>query len=189
MILVIDNYDSFTYNLVQYLRELGCEVIVQRNDALDCAAAVALKPAALVLSPGGGAPAAAGISGELVDALAGRVPILGVGLGLHIIATRFGAQIVPSPALMHGKVSEITCDGRGIFHGLADRPFKGMRYHSHQVECATLPAHLVVSASSSDAAIMGVRHRDHQIDGLQFHPESIMTPVGKRILRNFIKQL
>ena len=187
MILMIDNYDSFTYNLVQYLREMAAEVVVHRNDAVTVAQVLEQAPAAIVISPGPGRPEDAGISCDLIRACAGRIPILGVCLGHQAIAQTFGAAITYAQRLMHGKTSEITSDGEGLFKGLGDRPFKAMRYHSLVIDRATLPDCLAVTATAEDGEIMGVRHKTEAIHGIQFHPESIMTPVGKRILRNFLK--
>ena len=187
MILVLDNYDSFTYNLVQYLRDMAAEVAVRRNDALDLAGFEALAPQALIVSPGPGRPENAGLTCDLIRRFAGRLPILGVCLGHQAIAHVFGARIVPAQRLMHGKVSDITSDGQGLFAGLGHSPFKAMRYHSLAVARESLPADLVVTATAEDGEIMGLRHRVHPIEGIQFHPESIMTPVGKRLLRNFLK--
>ncbi|MDD5706142.1 MAG: aminodeoxychorismate/anthranilate synthase component II [Kiritimatiellae bacterium] len=187
MILVLDNYDSFTYNLVQYLREMTADVRVARNDALTVADVLADLPRALVVSPGPGRPEAAGISCELIRALAGRVPILGVCLGHQSIGQVFGARIVHAARLMHGKVSDVTADGLGLYAGIKS-PFKAMRYHSLAIARDSLPPELVVTATSEDGEIMGVRHVTHAVEGIQFHPESIMTPIGKRLLRNFVKQ-
>ena len=187
MILMIDNYDSFTYNLVQYLREMTADVAVYRNDALTVGQAEALAPQALVISPGPGRPEDAGISCDLIRACAGRMPILGVCLGHQAIGLTCGARITYSQRLMHGKTSEITSDGEGLFKGLGNRPFKAMRYHSLAIDRATLPDCLAVTATAEDGEIMGVRHRTQETHGIQFHPESIMTPAGKRILRNFLK--
>lgn len=186
MILIIDNYDSFTYNFHQYLRELGAETQVRRNDSLTAAAALELNPAGIVISPGSGLAQEAGIALELVREAGGKLPILGVDLGLFVIAAAFDAPIAPAPKVMHGKVSEITHDNSGLFAGLGTRPFKAMRYHSHSLVRDQLPPELAVTATADDGEIMAITHRDHPIYGLQFHPESIMTPMGKRILRNFI---
>jgi len=187
MILMIDNYDSFTYNIVQYLREMGADLRVVRNDAVTLADVTALAPEALIISPGPGRPEDAGISCDLIRACSGRLPILGVCLGHQAIGRVFGGAIIHAKRLMHGKVSEVTSDGKGLFEGLGTRPFKAMRYHSLAIDRATLPADLVITAESEDGEIMGVRHLTHATEGIQFHPESIMTPVGKRILRNFLK--
>ncbi|MDR2849571.1 MAG: aminodeoxychorismate/anthranilate synthase component II [Verrucomicrobiota bacterium] len=187
MILMIDNYDSFTYNLVQYLREMTDAVTVFRNDALTAAQIADMKPAAIVISPGPGRPEDAGVSCDTIRTFSGSIPLLGVCLGHQAIGLTFGATVTYAQRLMHGKTSDITCDGEGIFKGLADRPFKAMRYHSLAIDRATLPPCLAVTATSEDGEIMGVRHTEHPTFGIQFHPESIMTPVGKRILRNFLK--
>ena len=188
MLLMIDNYDSFTYNLVQYFGELGQEVKVFRNDAITVAEIEKLAPAAIVISPGPGRPEDAGVSCDVLRAFAGRIPILGVCLGHQAIGLVFGGRIVHAKQLMHGKVSDITCDGQGIFKGLDSRPFKAMRYHSLAIEKGTLPDSLAVSATATDdGEIMGLRHKQFPIEGIQFHAESIMTPVGKRILRNFLR--
>ena len=187
MILMIDNYDSFTYNLVQYLREMSSDVAVYRNDALTVEQIAALAPAAIVLSPGPGRPENAGVSCDAIRAFAGKIPLLGVCLGHQAMGLTFGATITYAKRLMHGKTSDITCDGEGLFKGLGDRPFTAMRYHSLVIDRATLPECLAVTAESEDGEIMGIRHKDFLMAGIQFHPESIMTPVGKRILRNFLK--
>ena len=185
MIVMIDNYDSFTYNLVQYLKVLGTDVRVFRNDAVSIAELVDLNPAGFVISPGPGRPETAGISVELIRHFSGRKPILGVCLGHQAIAVAFGGSITSARRLMHGKTSAITTDGRGLFGGVSS-PFAAMRYHSLAVCADDLPACLQVSAESEDQEIMGIRHIDHPTEGIQFHPESIMTPVGKRLLRNFL---
>jgi anthranilate synthase/aminodeoxychorismate synthase-like glutamine amidotransferase len=187
MILMIDNYDSFTYNLVQYLREMSSEVTVHRNDAVTVDQIAALAPAAIVISPGPGRPENAGVSCDAIRAFAGKIPILGVCLGHQAIGQTFGATVTYAQRLMHGKTSDITCDGEGLFKGLGDRTFKAMRYHSLVIDRASLPDCLTVTATSEDGEIMGIRHKDCAVAGIQFHPESIMTPVGKRILRNFLK--
>ena len=187
MILMIDNYDSFTYNLVQYLREMTDGVSVYRNDAITVEQIAALKPAAIVVSPGPGRPENAGVSCDAIRAFAGKVPLLGVCLGHQAMGLVFGGKVIHAKKLMHGKTSEVTCDGQGIFKGLDSRPFKAMRYHSLAIEKESLPDCLVVSATTEDGEIMGIRHKEFAVEGIQFHPESIMTPVGKRILRNFLK--
>jgi anthranilate synthase/aminodeoxychorismate synthase-like glutamine amidotransferase len=188
MILMIDNYDSFTYNLVQYLREMSADVHVVRNDAITVAEIEQLAPSALVISPGPGRPEDAGISCDAIRAFAGKIPILGVCLGHQAIGLVFGATVVHARKLMHGKVSEIACDGQGVFKGLDSRPFKAMRYHSLAIENDSLPDTLAISATATDdGEIMGLRHTTLPVEGIQFHPESIMTPVGKRILRNFLR--
>jgi len=187
MILMIDNYDSFTYNLVQYLREMTDDVAVYRNDALTVEQIASMKPAAIVISPGPGRPENAGVSCDAIRAFASSVPLLGVCLGHQALGLTFGAKITYAKRLMHGKTSDITCDGEGIFKGLGDRPFKAMRYHSLVIDRESLPDCLAVTATSEDGEIMGIRHKAFPASGIQFHPESIMTPVGKRILRNFLK--
>jgi len=186
MILVIDNYDSFTYNLVQYLGELGVQTEVYRNDKITIDEIRERKPDRLVISPGPGVPESAGIIVPAVRELAGSFPILGVCLGHQAIVAAFGGRIVPAPVLMHGKTSEICHDARTIFAGLAYR-FKATRYHSLVAERETLPSYLEVSATTSDGVIMGVRHTGLPIEGVQFHPESVMTEQGKRLLQNFLE--
>jgi anthranilate synthase/aminodeoxychorismate synthase-like glutamine amidotransferase len=186
MILMIDNFDSFTYNLVQYLRQLGADVQVARNNALTIDAIAQLAPATIVVSPGPGQPQMAGISMEAIRRFSGRIPILGICLGHQAIAATFGGKIVAAKRLMHGKTSTVTADGQGVYRGVKE-PFKAMRYHSLAVERETLPDCLTVTAESEDGEIMGIRHQDHMTEGLQFHPESIMTTIGKRLLRNFLK--
>ena len=186
MILVIDNYDSFTYNLVQYLGELGQDVKVFRNDKIDVAGIADLNPERIVISPGPGTPDQSGISLKVLKAFESKKPILGVCLGHQAIGQVFGGRVVPAPYLMHGKTSEICHDNRTIFSGLPYR-FQATRYHSLMVERKTLPKCLEVSATSTDGLIMGLRHRDHPIEGVQFHPESIMTAHGKKLLENFLK--
>ena len=187
MILMIDNYDSFTYNIVQYLREMTSDVEVVRNDAITVDQITALNPQAIVISPGPGRPESAGTSLEAIRTFAGKIPILGVCLGHQAIGACYGASIIHAKRLMHGKTSDITADGEGIFKGLGNGTFKAMRYHSLVIDESTLPDCLKITARSEDGEIMGVRHKDYLIEGIQFHPESIMTPVGKRILRNFLK--
>ena len=186
-LLMIDNYDSFTYNLVQYLGELGVEVIVKRNDALDVAGARALKPDAIVISPGPCTPTEAGVSVPILRELAGELPMLGVCLGHQCIGEAFGGKVVRASRLMHGKTSPVVHDGRTIFAGL-DNPFEAMRYHSLLVEPASIPKSMEVSAKTAEGEIMGLRHRQHRIEGVQFHPESIGTPAGKDLLRNFLAE-
>ena len=187
MIAMIDNYDSFTYNVVQQLREMGADLRVFRNDAVSLPELEALAPAALVVSPGPGRPEDAGVSLGAIRAFAGRIPILGICLGHQAIGVAFGARIVRASRIMHGKVSEVTCDGEGVFRGLGARPFKAMRYHSLCIDPDSVPDCLAVTATADDGCIMGVRHRELPVHGVQFHPESIMTPSGKRILRNFLR--
>ncbi|MFP3999757.1 MAG: anthranilate synthase component II [Desulfosalsimonas sp.] len=186
MIFVIDNYDSFTYNLVQYLRQLGAQVEVQRNDAFDLQTLDSGRILGIVVSPGPGIPEKAGLSIETIKQFTGKIPILGVCLGHQAIASAFGAKIVPAKKLMHGKVSTMTSDGKTIFSGI-NKPFAAMRYHSLAVERKSLPECLEISAETEDNEIMGLRHIHHPTEGIQFHPESIMTQAGKRILRNFLK--
>jgi anthranilate synthase/aminodeoxychorismate synthase-like glutamine amidotransferase len=187
MLLVIDNYDSFTYNLVQLLGDLGAELRVARNDAIDVETAQALAPGGMVISPGPGRPEASGVSRELVRAFRGRIPILGVCLGHQCIGDTSGGRIVPAANLMHGKTSRIYHDGRTIFQGLGN-PFEATRYHSLVIEEETLPAELEVSAHTADGEIMGVRLRGSAapVEGVQFHPESILTTEGRQLLRNFL---
>lgn len=188
MILMIDNYDSFTYNLVQYLEELGAPVQVVRNDVMDAARIEALRPAAIVISPGPGGPKDAGISLAVIERLSGRVPILGVCLGHQCIAEAFGGTVTGARRLMHGKTSTITCDGEGVYAGVK-KPFQAMRYHSLAVRRDGLPDCLKITAEAEDGEIMGLRHTTHMTEGIQFHPESIMTTIGKRLLRNFVKMV
>jgi anthranilate synthase/aminodeoxychorismate synthase-like glutamine amidotransferase len=185
MILMIDNYDSFTYNLVQYLGELGADVRVARNDRITVAEIERLAPAQIVISPGPCTPREAGISCDVIRHFAGRVPLLGVCLGHQCIGEVFGGDIVRAPALFHGKTSMIYHDGRTIFRGLP-RPFEATRYHSLVIRRETLPECLELSAETDDGVIMGVRHRELSIEGVQFHPESILTREGKRLLANFL---
>lgn len=184
-VLVIDNYDSFTYNLVQALAGHGAEVTVRRNDALMVAEALGLEPTHVVISPGPGRPEDAGISVELIAA-AGSIPVLGVCLGHQALATAFGACVGRADALMHGKSSRVYHDGRGVYEGLPN-PFEAGRYHSLAVGESELPDELVISAYTSDGEIMGLRHRERALEGVQFHPESILTPEGDRLLRNFLE--
>ncbi len=186
MILVLDNYDSFTYNLVQYLGELGADVKVVRNDELSVDEVAALAPERVVISPGPCTPNEAGISLELVARLAGKVPILGVCLGHQAIGQAFGGKVIRAGQVMHGKVSRIRHDGRGVFAGVPD-DFVATRYHSLVVERATLPAVLEVSARAEDGEIMGLRHAALAVEGVQFHPEALLTEHGHRMLENFLK--
>jgi anthranilate synthase component II len=188
MILMIDNYDSFTYNLVQYLEEIGLPVHVVRNDMLGLQEVEHLSPMGIVISPGPGRPQDAGISLEVIRKFSGRIPILGVCLGHQSIAEAFGGEIVGARRLMHGKTSTVTCDGEGIFKGVK-KPFQAMRYHSLVVARHSLPDCLKITAESEDGEIMGIRHLQHTTEGIQFHPESIMTTIGKRLLRNFVNLL
>jgi anthranilate synthase/aminodeoxychorismate synthase-like glutamine amidotransferase len=188
MILMIDNYDSFTYNLVQYLEEIGPYVKVVRNDVITVTEIEALKPSALVISPGPGGPEDAGVCLEAVAHFADKLPILGVCLGHQTIARAFGGNIIGARQLMHGKTSMVDNDGKGIFKGVK-KPFQAMRYHSLAVERESLPKCLAVTAQTEDGEIMGVRHTTHAVEGIQFHPESIMTTIGKRLLRNFVQMI
>jgi anthranilate synthase/aminodeoxychorismate synthase-like glutamine amidotransferase len=185
MILMIDNYDSFTYNLVQYLQMIGQGVVVQRNDTVSVDEIEAMAPRAIVISPGPGRPESAGVSVDTIRRFSGRIPILGVCLGHQSIAHAFGGRVVAAGRLMHGKTSAVTADGKGIYAGIK-QPFQAMRYHSLAVDKESLPDCLQVTAVAEDGEIMGLRHRSHITEGIQFHPESIMTPLGKRLLRNFI---
>jgi para-aminobenzoate synthetase component II len=187
MILMIDNYDSFTYNLVQYLGELGADVRVYRNDQITVAEIERLAPEKIVISPGPCTPAEAGISCDVIREFAGRVPLLGVCLGHQCIGEVFGGEIVRAPALFHGKTSMIYHDGKTIFRSLP-RPFEATRYHSLVIRRETLPDCLELSAETDDGVIMGVRHRALLVEGVQFHPESILTREGKQLLGNFLSQ-
>jgi anthranilate synthase/aminodeoxychorismate synthase-like glutamine amidotransferase len=186
MLLMIDNFDSFTYNLVQYLGELGEDVRVFRNNALSVDEVGALAPELIVISPGPCTPKEAGISVPLIQRYTGRIPILGVCLGHQSIGAAFGGDIVRAPRIMHGKTSPILHDGRTIFRGLPN-PFEATRYHSLVIEPKTLPACLEISARTAEGEIMGVRHRERLVEGIQFHPESILTVEGKALLKNFIE--
>ena len=186
MIFVLDNYDSFTFNLVQYLGELGEEMKVYRNDTINVDEIRVLKPSAIIISPGPCTPNEAGISMEVVTAFAGHVPILGVCLGHQSIAQAFGGKIVRAKQVVHGKVSSIHHDGKTIYEGIEDG-FPATRYHSLIVERKSLPDCLEISAWTDDDEIMGIRHKEHVVEGVQFHPESILTEVGKDILRNFLR--
>lgn len=188
MILLIDNYDSFTYNLFQYLCQIGANIKVVRNDAVELAELNTWDIDAFVISPGPGVPETAGISVSVIRQYSGKLPILGVCLGHQAIGYAFGGKVVSAKRLMHGKTSIVTADGKGIFEGI-HKPFQAMRYHSLAVSKDGLPDCLEITAESEDGEIMGLRHRSHPTEGIQFHPESIMTPVGKRLLRNFINRL
>ena len=187
-VLLIDNYDSFVYNLVQELGELGAEPVVYRNDAISIEGIRHEEPDAVIISPGPGRPEGAGISLDVVRELTGEVPILGVCLGHQCIGQAFGGVVVRAPRLMHGKTSDITHGGTGMFSGLAD-PFIATRYHSLVIAPTSVPDDLVVTAIASDGEIMGLRHRSLPVEGVQFHPESVFTPSGPRLLRNFLAQL
>ena len=186
MILVIDNYDSFTYNLVQYLGELGAELDVRRNDEVTIEEIESRLPDKILISPGPGTPTEAGVSLQVIERFGGRIPILGVCLGHQAIGQVFGGRVVRAPAPVHGKSSKISHDGKTIFQNLSSR-FEVGRYHSLIVERESLPACLEVSASTDDGLIMGLRHREMSIEGVQFHPESILTMEGKKMLANFLK--
>lgn len=184
-LLLIDNYDSFTYNLVQAFMVLGADVHVHRNDAIDVAAARRLAPTHLCISPGPGTPRQAGVSMAMIEAFAGRLPVLGVCLGHQSIVEVFGGEVVRADRLMHGKTSAITHDGRGVFAGLPQPCVVG-RYHSLIAAPGTLPAVLEVTAHTAEGEVMGVRHRELDVEGVQFHPESVLTPEGPALLANFL---
>ena len=186
MILVIDNYDSFTYNLVQYLGELGVKSRVYRNDAVTIKEIRKLQPDRILISPGPGVPRDAGITIDLIRSFSNEIPILGVCLGHQAIGEAFGGRVIRAPYLMHGKISEICHDSATIFRGIPYR-FKATRYHSLIVEKDTLPNDLEVSATTLDGLVMGLRHRSLPVEGVQFHPESVMTEHGKKLLENFLK--
>jgi len=186
VILLLDNYDSFTYNLAQYLGELGCTLEVHRNDKISVEQIVKRKPERIVISPGPCTPQEAGVSVELIQKLAGKFPIFGVCLGHQAIGVAFGAKIVRAPKLFHGKTSEIEHDGKGIFRSVPN-PLTATRYHSLIVERKSFPRELLISAETKDGIIMGVRHRKFKVEGVQFHPESVLTESGKQILRNFLE--
>jgi len=187
MILVIDNYDSFTYNLVQYLGELGEEIVVRRNDEVTVAEVQdGLRPDRILISPGPGTPDEAGVSLDMIEHFGGQIPILGVCLGHQAIGQAFGGRVVRAPVLVHGKASLISHDGNTIFKGL-EGSFAAGRYHSLIVERESLPDCLEISATTADGIIMGLRHRNQKIEGVQFHPESILTPAGKSLLSNFLE--
>ena len=185
MILLLDNYDSFTYNLAQYLGELGCQVEVHRNDRISVEQIAQRKPERIVISPGPCTPQEAGICVELVQKLAGKIPILGVCLGHQAIGAAFGGKIIRAPKLFHGKTSRIRHDGSGVFRGLPN-PFTATRYHSLIVERKSLPAELQVTAETDDNIIMGMQHRNYPLMGVQFHPESVLTDSGMQLLKNFL---
>ena len=185
-LLLIDNYDSFTYNLVQAFLVLGAEVLVHRNDAISIEAARALAPTHVCISPGPGTPHDAGVSMDMIRAFAGRVPVLGVCLGHQSLVEVYGGDVVRAGRLMHGKVSMVEHDGRGLYAGLP-QPFAAGRYHSLIAKPETLPAVLEVTARTAEGEIMGVRHREHVVEGVQFHPESILTPDGPRLLGHFLE--
>ena len=184
-VLVVDNYDSFVYNLVQYLGELGADPIVRRHDAVSLDEAAELAPDAMLVSPGPGRPEEAGVSVEMIRWAAGRIPVLGVCLGHQCIGEAWGARVERSPQVMHGKTSQIHHDGTGLFSGLSS-PLEATRYHSLIVEESSLPDELEVVATSDDGLVMGLRHRDLDVEGVQFHPESILTEDGHGLLSNFL---
>jgi anthranilate synthase/aminodeoxychorismate synthase-like glutamine amidotransferase len=186
MVFVLDNYDSFTYNLVQYMGELGADMTIRRNDEVTVAEVEALEPERILLSPGPCTPQEAGISIPLIQHFAGKVPILGVCLGHQAIGAAFGGNVVRAPKLMHGKTSSVNHDGRTIFAGIAS-PMTCTRYHSLIVEENELPEELEISARTDDGTIMGLRHRRFPVEGVQFHPESVLTSDGKRLIRNFLE--
>lgn len=184
-VLVIDNYDSFVYILVQYLGELGAEPIVRRHDAVTVAEAKAMSPDGILVSPGPGTPDDAGVSTELVAEMAGAVPVFGVCLGMQCIGEAFGAEVVRAPRVMHGKTSLIRHRDTGVFEGLPN-PIEATRYHSLTVEAASMPEALAVTATADDGLVMGLRHRDHEVEGVQFHPESVLTANGMEMLAAFL---
>ena len=187
-LLVIDNYDSFTYNLVQYLGELGCDIQVRRNDAVTVAEVREMAPDGIVISPGPGLPSNAGISITLIQKCAGEIPMLGVCLGHQAIGETFGGEVIQAPQLMHGKTSSVYHDGDTVLAGLPS-PFQATRYHSLVLRREDLPECLVVNAWTEDGVIMGLRHQEHDLFGVQFHPESVMTPEGMKVLENFLKKV
>jgi anthranilate synthase/aminodeoxychorismate synthase-like glutamine amidotransferase len=185
MLLMLDNYDSFTWNLVQYLGELGASVKVVRNDAITLDEVEALQPERIVISPGPCTPNEAGLSVPMIRRFAGKIPLLGVCLGHQAIGQAFGGRIIRAQRVMHGKLSSIVHDGRGVFRGIPS-PFTATRYHSLAIERSSLPPVLDVTATSEDGEIMGVRHREFAVEGVQFHPEAILTEHGKKLLANFL---
>jgi anthranilate synthase/aminodeoxychorismate synthase-like glutamine amidotransferase len=185
VILLVDNYDSFTYNLAQYLGELGCQVEVHRNDKISVEDIIRRKPQKIVISPGPCTPQEAGICVELIQKLAGKIPILGVCLGHQAIGAAFGGKIIRAPKLFHGKTSDIEHDGKGVFRKLTN-PFTATRYHSLIVERKSLPRELTITAETQDGIIMGMRHKRYPLEGVQFHPESVLTIAGKELLQNFL---
>lgn len=187
-LLIIDNYDSFTYNLVQYLGELGAEPIVHRHDAITTDEAAALEPDAVLISPGPGRPEDAGMSTSIIRWAAGRIPVLGVCLGHQCIGAAWGGNVIRAPEVMHGKTSRIHHEGAGVFAGLPS-PFEATRYHSLLVERSSLPEEFEVTASTEDGLVMGLRHRDLDVEGVQFHPESILTASGHDLLANFLARV
>jgi len=185
-ILLIDNYDSFTYNLVQAFAKQGADVMVYRNDAIDAEMALSLAPTHLVISPGPGRPEDAGVSLQLIDVFAGKLPLLGVCLGHQCLVSHFGGDIIRAERLMHGKTSMVKHDGKTIYDGLS-QPFEAGRYHSLTADSKTLPAELDLTAQTARGEIMGVRHKDLPLEGVQFHPESVLTPEGDQLMKNFMR--
>jgi anthranilate synthase/aminodeoxychorismate synthase-like glutamine amidotransferase len=185
VILLVDNYDSFTYNLAQYLGALGCQVEVHRNDKISVEDIIRRKPQKIVISPGPCTPQEAGICVELIQKLAGKIPILGVCLGHQAIGAAFGGKIIRAPKLFHGKTSDIEHDGKGVFRKLTN-PFTATRYHSLIVERKSLPRELTITAETQNGIIMGMRHKRYPLEGVQFHPESVLTIPGKELLQNFL---
>jgi len=185
MILLLDNYDSFTYNLAQYLGQMGQELLIRRNDQITLEEIEELKPERIVISPGPCTPKEAGISVPLIERFAGRIPVLGVCLGHQAIGAAFGGRVIRAPKVMHGKTSEIHHDGKTIFRGLPQN-FQATRYHSLIVERKSVPRQLEISAETADGTIMGLRHRKLKVEGVQFHPESVLTDAGFRLLQNFL---
>ncbi|HZT43061.1 MAG TPA: aminodeoxychorismate/anthranilate synthase component II [Chthonomonadaceae bacterium] len=185
MILVIDNYDSFTYNLVQYLGELGADLVVRRNDRVSLNEIAEMQPERILLSPGPCTPNEAGVCVPLIQRFAGQIPILGVCLGHQSIGAAFGGEVVRNDRIMHGKISQIHHTGKGVFRGLPD-PFEATRYHSLVIKRETMPECLEITAETEEGEVMGVRHREHPVEGVQFHPESVLTGCGKDLLRNFL---
>jgi anthranilate synthase component 2 len=188
VILLIDNYDSFTYNVAQYAQELGADILVKRNDEISVADAAALNPSAVLISPGPCTPDKAGITEELVRVFAARVPIFGICLGMQAIAEVYGGRIVQAERIMHGKESEITHTGQGVFEGLPS-PFRAIRYHSLVVDRNSIPTVLEVTATADDEEIMGIRHREHDTEGVQFHPESVLTEHGIALIGNWLRRV
>jgi len=189
MILMIDNFDSFTYNLVQYLGEMGCELVVKRNDEITTDEIEAMAPEKIIISPGPCSPNEAGVSVETIQRFGGKIPILGVCLGHQAIGAALGGNIIRAKSLMHGKTSPITHDGHGVFEGIPS-PFEGTGYHSLVIERETIPDSLEITAETPDGEIMGVRHKEWALEGVQFHPESILTGEnGRQLLRNFVEKI
>lgn len=188
MILVIDNYDSFTYNLVQYLGELGADLEIHRNDQITIGQIESKSPVGIVLSPGPKTPTEAGITMDVIKTFASKIPILGVCLGHQAMGQVFGGEVIRAPKIMHGKTSKVMHDGRGIFRGI-ENPFDATRYHSLIVERSSMPDCLEISATSGDGIVMGMRHKEYPCEGVQFHPESILTGHGKKMLENFLNGL